>query len=150
MHSVAKGKRSELYMMAVLLENGFKVFQALADTEGIDYIVLGEGKEGNKFYPVQIKSREEFYKGGDVVSVSRFTENMFIIIYDVQTKKYWIIPSDEYRSLSRPYPKNDPVEHRLTYKKNRSALEKYEGENGIEVLRSRMYPTTPQLKRRGE
>ena len=147
MHSVAKGKRSELYVMAVLLENGFKVFQALADTEGIDCIVLGEG---NKFYPIQIKSREEFYKGGDVVSVEYLPDDMFIIIYDVQTKKYWVIPSREYHSLSRPYPKNDPVEHRLTYKKNRSALEKYEGENGIEVLGNRVCPTTPQLKRREE
>ena len=148
MHSVAKGKRSELYMMAVLLENGFKVFQALADTEGIDCIVLGED---NKFYPIQIKSREEFTKG-DLVNVEHFTDDMFIIIYDVLTRKYWIIPSNEYRELSSQQTlKDGTIRYRLTVtNKNRRELTKYEEEKGIEVLRSRMYPTTPQLKRRGE
>jgi len=148
MHSVAKGKRSELYVMAVLLENGFKVFQPLADVEGIDCIVLGQG---NKFYPIQIKSRAEFTEG-DLVSVSHFTDDMFISIYDVLTKKYWVIPSGDYQSLSRPQIRKDgTLLYRLTKtKKNSPELGKYEGENGIEVLRNRVCPTTPQLKRREE
>ena len=144
MHSIAKGKRSELYVMAVLLESGFKVFQPLADTEGIDCIVLGQG---NKFYPIQIKSRAEFTKG-DLVDVYHFTDDMFIIIYDVLTRKYWIIPSDGYCRLSRHRPLEDGApRYRLTYKKNREQLEKYEGQKGIQVLRSRVCPTTPQLER---
>ena len=148
MHSVAKGKRSELYVMAVLLESGFKVFQPLADTEGIDCVVLGQG---NKFYPIQIKSRAEFTEG-DLVSVSHFTKDMFIIIYDVLTKKYWIIPFDKYQKLSRQQIlKDGTLNYRLTMTKNNSPkLEKYEGKNGIEVLRSKVCPTTPQLKRREE
>ena len=147
-HSVAKGKRSELYVMAVLLENGFKVFQALADTEGIDCIVLGEG---NKSYPIQIKSRAEFTKG-DLVDVDHFTNDMFIIIFDVLTRKYWIIPSNDYQGLSRQQTlKDGTLLYRLTMTKNNSPeLEKYEGKNGIEVLRSKVCPTTPQLKRREE
>jgi hypothetical protein len=134
-HSVAKGKRSELYMMAVLLENGFKVFQTLADTEGIDCIVMGR----KKFYPIQIKSRAEFFNGGDIVSISQFADNMFIIIYDGKTKKYWIIPADIYQTLSRKqYRKDGTLNYRLYFtKKNRDELGKYEGERGIEVLRSR-------------
>jgi len=148
MHSVAKGKRSELYVMAVLLESGFKVFQPLADTEGIDCVVLGQG---NKFYPIQIKSRAEFTKG-DLVSVDHFTNDMFIIIYDVLTTKYWIIPSNDYKKLSRQQTlKNGTLNYRLTVTNtNRHELEKYEGENGIELLRSQLCPTTPQLKRREE
>ena len=136
MHSVAKGKRSELYVMAVLLESGFKVFQPLADTEGIDCIVLGQG---NKFYPIQIKSRAEFTKG-DLVDVYHFTKDMFIIIYDVLTKKYWIIPFDKYQKLSRQQIlKDGTLNYRLTMTKNNSPkLEKYEGKNGIEVLRSKV------------
>jgi len=132
MHSVAKGKRSELYVMAVLLESGFKVFQPLADTEGIDCIVLGQG---NKFYPIQIKSRAEFTKG-DLVGVYHFTNDMFIIIYDVLTKKYWIIPSGDYQRLSRPQIlKDGTLLYRLAMtKKNSPELEKYEGENSIKVL----------------
>jgi len=140
MHSVTKGKRSELYVMAILLENGFKVFQTLADTEGIDCIVQGQG---NKFYPIQIKSRAEFTKG-DVVDVYDFTSDMFIIIYDVLTKKYWIIPSNDYQRLSKQeILKNGTPRYRLTWKKNRHELEKYEGEKGIEVFKSRVCPTTP-------
>ena len=148
MQSIAKGKRSELYVMAVLLESGFKVFQPLADTEGIDCIVLGQG---SKFYPIQIKSRAEFTKG-DLVDVDRFTDDMFIIIYDVLTRKYWIIPSDEYKKLSRKQIlKDGTLRYRLTMtKKNSPELERYESENGIEVFRSQVCPTTPQLKRREE
>lgn len=136
MHSVAKGKRSELYVMAILLENGFKVFQALADTEGIDCIVLGQG---NKFYPLQIKSRAEFTEG-DLVDIDHFTDDMFIIIYDAKTRKYWVIPSDEYQKLSRQQTlKNGTLRYRLTKtKKNNGELGKYEEEKGIEVLRSRV------------
>jgi hypothetical protein len=136
MHSVAKGKRSELYVMAILLENGFKVFQALADTEGIDCIVLGQG---NKFYPLQIKSRAEFTEG-DLVDIDHFTDDMFIIIYDAKTRKYWVIPSDEYQKLSRQQTlKNGTLRYRLTKtKKNSGELGKYEEEKGIEVLRSRV------------
>jgi len=136
MHSVVKGKRSELYVMAVLLESGFKVFQALADTEGIDCIVLGQG---NKFYPIQIKSRAEFTEG-DLVDIDHFTDDMFIIIYDVKTRKYWVIPSDEYQKLSRQQIlKNGTLLYRLTKtKKNSDELRKYEEEKGIEVLRSRV------------
>ena len=138
MHSIAKGKRSELYVMAVLLESGFKVFQPLADTEGIDCIVLGQG---NKFYPIQIKSRAEFTKG-DLVDVDHFTNDMFIIIYDVLTRKYWIIPSNEYQKLSRKQILKDGTSrYRLTAtKNNRRELEKYEEEKGIEILRSRACP----------
>ena len=138
MHSVTKGKRSELYVMAVLLENGFKVFQPLADTEGIDCIVLGQG---NKFYPIQIKSRAEFTKG-DLVDVDHFTNDMFIIIYDVLTRKYWIIPSDKYQKLSRQQTlKDGTLLYRLTKTTNNSPeLEKYEEEKGIEILRSRVCP----------
>jgi len=141
MHSVTKGKRSELYVMAVLLENGFKVFQTLADTEGIDCIVMGQGK---KFYPIQIKSRTEFFNGGDIVSISQFADDMFIIIYDGKTKKYWIIPSDVYQTLSRKqYLKDRTPNYRLYLtNKNRDELLKYEREKGIEILRSRVHPTT--------
>ena len=141
MHSVTKGKRSELYVMAVLLENGFKVFQTLADTEGIDCIVQGQG---NKFYPIQIKSRADF-TGGDIVSISQFADDMFIIIYDVQTRKYWIIPCVVYQMLSRKqYLKDGTPNYRLSFtKKNHDELVKYEEEKGIEVLRSRVCPTTP-------
>ena len=140
MHSLTKGKRSELYVMAVLLESGFKVFQPLADTEGIDCIVM----EGNKFYPVQIKSRAEFTRG-DLVDVYHFTNDMFIIIYDVLTRKYWIIPSEDYQRLSRQQIlKDGTLLYRLAMtKKNSPELEKYEGENGIEVFRSRVCSTTP-------
>ena len=141
MHSVTKGKRSELYVMAVLLENGFKVFQTLADTEGIDCIVQGEG---NKFYPIQIKSRADFI-GGDIVSISQFANDMFIIIYDVQTRKYWIIPYVVYQMLSwKQYLKDGTPNYRLGFtRKNRDELVKYEEEKGIGVLRSRVCPTTP-------
>ena len=140
-HSVAKGKHSELYVMAILIENGFKVFQTLADTEGIDCIVMGQG---NKFYPIQIKSRTDFI-GGDIVSIWQFADDMFIIIYDMQTRKYWIIPYDVYQTLSRKqYLKDGTPNYRLSFtKKNRDELEKYEEERGIEVLKSRVCPTTP-------
>ena len=136
MHSVAKGKHSELYVMAVLLENGFKVFQTLADTGGIDCIVQGQG---NKFYPIQIKSRAEFTEG-DLVDIDHFADDMFIIIYDAKTRKYWIIPSDEYQKLSRQQTlKDGTLRYRLTKtNKNSRELGKYEGKKGIEVLRSRV------------
>ena len=141
MHSVAKGKRSELYVMAVLLEGGFKVFQPLADTEGIDCIVLGQR---NKFYPIQIKSRANFTEG-DTIRISQFADDMFVIIYDMQTRNYWIIPYDVYQTLSwREYLKDGTLNYRLSFtKKNRDELEQYEGKRGIEVLKSRVCPTTP-------
>ena len=60
MKTVAKGRRSELLMMSVLLESGFNVFEELADGEGIDCGVLGSNKI---FYPIQIKSRVYFTAG---------------------------------------------------------------------------------------
>ena len=141
MHSVAKGKFSELYVMAVLLENEFKVFQPLADTEGIDCIVLGQG---DKFYPIQIKSRTDFI-GGDIISISQFADDMFVIIYDMQTRKYWIIPYDVYQTLSRKqYLKDGTPNYRISFtKKNRDELVRSEEGRGIEVLRSRVGSVTP-------
>ena len=117
------------------------MFQTLADTEGIDCIVMGQG---NKFYPIQIKSRTDFI-GGDIVSIWQFADNMFIIVYDTQTRKYWIIPYDVYQTLSRKqYLPDGTPNYRLSFtKKNRDELEKYEEARGIEVLNSRVCPTTP-------
>ena len=141
MKSVAKGKFYELYVMAVLLENEFKVFQPLADTEGIDCIVLGQC---DKFYQIQIKSRTDFI-GGDIISISQFADDMFVIIYDMQTRKYWIIPYDVYQTLSRKqYLKDGTPNYRLSFtKKNRDELVRYEEGRGIEVLRSRVGSVTP-------
>ncbi len=141
LNSVTKGKRSELYMMGMLLENGFTVYQALADTEGIDCVVLGKS---NKLYPVQIKSREDFV-GGDLISIETLVNNMFIIVYDVQTKKYWILPSNIYRKLSRQRAlKDGTMQYRLNYtKKNSNIMKKYEKESGVNFLRSKVYPVIP-------
>jgi len=135
MKTVAKGKRSELLMMAVLLESGFNVFQELADEEGIDCGVLGSNKI---FYPIQIKSRAEFSEG-DLVSVHHFHDNMFIIIFDEKSKDYWIIPADEYRDLSVKTIDGGETYYRLTVKKRKPLLlEKYKNRNGILLLRSKV------------
>ena len=143
MHSVTKGKRSELLMMALLLEHGFSVFQALADIEGVDCGVVGRD---NHFYPIQIKSRAKFTQG-DLVEVRHFQGDMFIIIYDVGTRNYWVIPADEYKSMSFPRPLGKgKVGYRLTWtKKNEKRLKSYEGEKGIEVLRSKVYHKSASL-----
>ncbi len=135
-HSVAKGKRSELLMMAKLIENGFNVFQSLADIEGIDCGVLGKN---NRFFPIQIKSRAEFTKG-DLVSVSHFKKDMFIIIYDVKSNDFWIIPADEYKNISTTQKTEDGgLRYRLTVtKRNAERLNLYNGENGIQVLKSKI------------
>lgn len=132
-HSAVKGKRSELLMMAILLENGFNVFQPLADVDGVDCGIFGEN---NSFYPIQVKSRAEFTQG-DIVAVRRFKKNMFIIIYDEISKEYWIIPADDYRNMANKWLSKEGVEYyRLTKrKKNAEQLQKYQGQNGIEKLR---------------
>ncbi|GAI06338.1 unnamed protein product [marine sediment metagenome] len=141
-HSVTKGKRSELLMMALLLENGFSVFQALADIKGVDCGVVGRD---NHFYPIQIKSRAEFTLG-DLVEVRHFQSDMFIIIYDVKTRNYWVIPAGEYKSMSsQRVLENGKVGYRLTLtKKNEKRLENYKGERGIQVLRSKVYSQVSQ------
>jgi len=142
MHSVTKGKRSELLMMAKLLEYGFSVFQALADINGVDCGVVGRD---NHFCPIQIKSRAEFTLG-DLVEVYHFPSDMFIIIYDVKTRNYWVIPADEYKSMSsQRVLENGKVGYRLTRtKKNEKQLKNYEGEKGIQVLRSKVYSQVSQ------
>jgi hypothetical protein len=141
-HSVTKGKRSEFLMMAFLLEEGFSVFQALADTEGVDCGVVGED---NHFFPIQIKSRAEFSLG-DLVEIRHFKSDMFIIVYDVKTRDYWVIPADEYRSMSsQRVLENGKVGYRLTLTvKNKKRLEDYRKEKGIQVLRSKVYSQTSQ------
>ena len=136
-HSVTKGKRSELLIMALLLEEGFSVFQALADIEGIDCGVVGRD---NRFYPIQIKSRAEFTLG-DLVEVHHFHGDMFIIIYDAQTRDYWVIPAEEYKSMSfRRVHESGKVGYRLTMTvKNKKQLENYKREKGMQVLRSKVY-----------
>ncbi|GAH72037.1 unnamed protein product, partial [marine sediment metagenome] len=53
MNTVVKGRRSELMVMAKLLEHGFNVFECVADAQGIDCGVLGDN---DMFYPIQVKS----------------------------------------------------------------------------------------------
>ena len=136
-HSVTKGKRSELLMMALLLEEGFSVFQALADIEGVDCGVVGKD---NHFYPIQIKSRAEFTLG-DLVEVRYFHGDMFIMIYDAKTRDYWVIPAEEYKSMSyRRVLENGDVGYRLTMTvRNKKRLEDYKREKGMQVLRSKVY-----------
>lgn len=136
-HSVTKGKRSELLIMALLLEEGFSVFQALADTEGVDCGVVGKD---NHFYPIQIKSRAEFSLG-DLVEVRHFQSDMFIIIYDVKSRDYWVIPAEEYKSMSyQRVFENGRVSYRLTLtQKNKKQLEDYKRKKGMEVLTSKVY-----------
>ncbi len=137
MGTVKKGKRAELLMMAMLIKNGFNVFEELADEEGIDCGVLARN---NTFYPIQIKSRADFV-GGDLVSVHNFCyDNMLVIIYDEKSEDYWIIPADEYRKMSTIQKDKDGTEYyRLTVKKRKPLLlENYKKEKGIQVLRRKV------------
>ena len=118
-HSTVKGRRSELLMMAILLENGFNVFQSLADVDGVDCGIFGED---GSFYPIQVKSRAEFSQG-DIVSVRRFKKNMFIMIYDEMSKEYWIVPADEYEDMANKWKSKEGVEYyRLTKTKRDTAI----------------------------
>src|SRR4030042_5332501 len=98
-------------MMALLLEEGLSVFQGLADIEGVDCGVVGKD---NHFYPIQIKSRAGFTLG-DLVEVRHFHKDMFIMIYDAETRDYWVIPAEEYKRMStRRVLEDGKVGYRLT------------------------------------
>jgi len=81
-----------------------------------------------------------------LVEVYHFPSDMFIIIYDVKTRNYWVIPADEYKSMSsQRVLENGKVGYRLTRtKKNEKQLKNYEGEKGIQVLRSKVYSQVSQ------
>lgn len=136
MGTIKKGRSAELLMMAMLIKNGFNVFEELADEEGIDCGVLAGN---NTFYPIQIKSRAEFSEG-DLVSVHNFRDNMFIIVYDEKSKDYWIIPADDFRKLSNIFKEKDGTDYyRLTVQKRKPLLlEDYRKEKGIQALREKM------------
>lgn len=134
--TVAKGKRAEFLIMAELLREGFNIFQAVADSQGIDCGILSPS---GKFYPVQIKSRARFAQR-DSVRVWSFPPDMFIIVYDESTRHHWIIPACEYKAMSTRYPKKEGiVGYRLQYtNKNAPRLEQFKGQNGITYLRTRL------------
>lgn len=132
MGTVRKGKRSELLMMAKLLEEGFHVFQELADEGGID---CGIFAPSGKFYPVQIKSRAEF-GAGDLVSIDTFYPDMFVMIYDWGSGDFWVIPADEYQRMTSPADSRG--RYRLTVnRKTKDLLEPFKGQKGMDVLKSR-------------
>lgn len=80
------------------------------------------------------------------MEVRHFQSDMFIIIYDVKTQNYWVIPADEYKGMSSQRNlENGEVGYRLTKtKKNEKRLRDYEGERGIQVLRSKVYSQVSQ------
>ena len=80
------------------------------------------------------------------MEVCHFQSDMFISIYDVKTRNYWVIPADEYKSMSsQRVLENGKVGSRLTLtKKNEKRLENYRGEKGIHVLRSKVYSQVSQ------
>jgi hypothetical protein len=132
--TVRKGKRSELLMMSHLVQEGFDVFQVLVDDGGIDCGVLGKN---GKFYPIQIKSRAEFTKG-DLITIDDFIPNLFIVIYDELSRDFWIIPVDEFDKICyHGKYKSGAPRHRLTInKKTMTPMEKFKGNNGIQILRN--------------
>ncbi|MDP2949061.1 MAG: hypothetical protein Q8P22_05945 [Chloroflexota bacterium] len=120
--------------MAELLAQGFNVFQAVADTQGIDCGVLSPG---GQFYPIHIMSRAEFSQGKWVSIWSFPPGDMFVIIYDERTKGFWIIPSRDYKEMSTHWTKKDgTVYFRLRYtRKNAAGLEGFKGQKGVDLLR---------------
>ena len=133
MNTVVKGRRSELMVMAKLLEHGFNVFECVADAQGIDCGVLGDN---DMFYPIQVKSRAEF-NNGDIVSIRHIRKNMFVIIFEFTSQDYWIIPIKKYRSIANTLAEDGNTYYRLSKtKKNASFLELHKGEKGIEVLKT--------------
>lgn len=133
MNTVVKGRRSELMVMAKLLEHGFNVFECVADAQGIDCGVLGDN---DMFYPIQVKSRAEF-NNGDIVSIRYIRKNMFIIIYEFTSQDYWIIPVKKYQSMASTLV-DDGIKYYRLYKtkKNTPFLERHKGEKGIQVLKT--------------
>ncbi len=133
MNTVVKGRRSELMVMAKLLEHGFNVFECVADAQGIDCGVLGDN---DMFYPIQVKSRAEF-NNGDIVSIRYIRKNMFIIIYEFTSQDYWIIPVKKYQNMASTLI-DDGIKYYRLYKtkKNAPSLERHKGENGIQVLKT--------------
>jgi hypothetical protein len=133
-HPSVKGKSSELFIISVLLGEGFKVFQPIADVEGVDCVVLGTN---SRFYPIQIKGRAEFTEG-DLVSVWQFQDDMFIAIHDRKTRDFWLIPAHDYKRLSNQQPEKDgTLLYRLTTRKRQpTMLDGFRGQNGLELLRS--------------
>lgn len=141
-HTATKGKLSEQYVIAKLLENGFNVFLPVVDTEGIDAIIMDEH---GKAYPLQIKSREHFTEG-DYVRISRFWPDMFVAIYDIATRNFWILLGAEYKTISlKEKPPGEPPRWRIYGSgKYRKALEPYEGEQGLELFRGIIDGTSPK------
>lgn len=134
--SVTKGRIAEQRMIAVLLENGLRVFQAVADIKGIDCGIVGAN---NHFYPIQIKSRSNF-SDGDLVDVRRFHPDMFIIVYEITTRNFWVIPADEFKKMANL---QDDIHRLTTTKKNQTTLAKYEGDKGITALKLTVHPSSP-------
>jgi len=136
-HSVVKGKSSELRAIAILLQHGFRVFQSVADIEGIDCGVLGPD---NHFYPIQVKSREGFSDGRLQVKADHFFSDMFIIILDsAKNQAYWVMPAAEFQRMASPdrakggYLIGKTPLFSLTYK---DSLAKFKGEKGLSALKS--------------
>jgi len=133
MNTVVKGRRSELMVMAKLLEHDFNVFECVADAEGIDCGVLGNN---DIFYPIQVKSRAEF-NNGDIVSIRHIRKNMFIVIYEFTSQDYWIIPIAKYQSIAKTLVDDGITYYRLYQtKKNAGFLNQHKGERGIQVLKT--------------
>lgn len=138
-YTVTKGRRSELLMMAMLLENGFNVFEELADAEGIDCGILGQN---DVFYPIQIKSRADFYDG-NLVSIHHFPINLLVIIYDEKSKDYWIIPGNDYKSLANILNGEGIAYYRLAFKKGKpTLLDIYKNQKGIQLLKNMISPSS--------
>ena len=133
MNTVVKGRRSELMVMAKLLEHNFNVFECVADAEGIDCGVLGNN---DMFCPIQVKSRAAF-NSGDIVSIRHIRKNMFVIVFEFTSQDYWIIPIKKYQSIANTFAEDGITYYRLSKtKKNASFLELHQGEKGIQVLKT--------------
>lgn len=138
--SASFGKRQEFSVITELLKRGFDAYATLVDDKGIDCVIrITE----SRYLDIQIKASSKKatqpYNFGGIPTSPK--ENYFFIFYVEVADKFWLIPSMDFPQLFGKTTKEGKHKGKFNViipqvnSKKYGLFKKYEGENGILLLK---------------
>ena len=92
------GKVGELAVMGELHRRGYNVYIPLTDVEGVDCIVLMQGRHGN----IQVKTRGRGMRYLYEVKPPIHPQNLFVALYHLDSPvDFWVIPWEAFRRIAK-------------------------------------------------
>jgi hypothetical protein len=139
------GRAKELEVAGMLIQNGIYVFWPLIDT-GAD--LLATNRDASSCIPVQVKYRAKASSLGlNKADAGRFDNAKTVLAFLVGEDK-WFLPYEEWRTkaVDKRCPEAPDRRDKRLYvplKKNKTWLEQFKGDDGIQQVFAELLPGNP-------